>query len=93
MIEDIPCKHCGSYYSHKPKCVYWAQTGLHNQILILEIKERVDRECYDLENKINSLQKRLDIATEYIGDCSVSHVESRYKHRARLLSEELKEGV
>ena len=107
-MGDIPCKHCGSYYSHKPKCIYWMQTGLHDHILILEIKERVDRECYDLENKINSLQKQLD-RCERNSDFLLAQnkelekvatewmndydkLKDKYEPTTLVLSEELKEG-
>ena len=42
---------------------------------------------YDEHKELTALLKE---AQEFIDDCSVSHVESRYKYRAQILSKKLK---
>ncbi len=37
-----------------------------------------------LEQKLAETKEKLEVAIEFITDCSVSHEESRYKYRAQM---------
>lgn len=58
MIESIPCRHCGNYFSHKNGCPYWATTGMSDAIIMLEIKQRAMDDHYKLESRIKYLEAK-----------------------------------
>lgn len=57
MSDDIPCKDCGAYYSHKRNCTYWLRTRVSDSLVVAEIKQRVDADLYKSEVKISQLEK------------------------------------
>lgn len=54
---------------------------------LLQLDSHVDL----LNSESASYSSNLREAMEFVNDCAVSHVESRYKHRARILQSKLGE--
>jgi len=46
----------------------------------------------ELSHENRNIKALLKEAQEFIDDCSVSHVESRYKYRAQILSKKIMKG-
>ena len=61
-MSDTRCEDCGLYYSHRANCIHWYNTGYSEQIIHLEIKQRVDADLYKAEAKIAELERVIDKA-------------------------------
>lgn len=48
--------------------------------------------CDCREDKFKKIETQNDKLMEFVKDCSVSHVETRYKYRAQVIISEIKQG-